>query len=100
MTPDHLKFAVLVSANAEWRALKPRFPGALIEDSPYGQSGAIAWVAKRNGKALLILRGVSDLVSLEKGEAQGNEALFEENATRIMQTLVNDLPKWMHSLTG
>jgi adenosylhomocysteine nucleosidase len=62
------------------------------------ESGAIAWVAKRNGTPLLILRGVSDLVSLEEAEAQGNEALFEANAARIMQGLIRDLSKWMRSL--
>jgi len=62
------------------------------------ESGAIAWVTKRNGTPLLILRGVSDLVSFEKAEAQGNEALFEENARRIMLGLIRDLPKWMRAL--
>jgi adenosylhomocysteine nucleosidase len=62
------------------------------------ESGAIAWVALQNKTPLLILRGVSDLVSFEKGEAQGNEALFVENAKRIMQGLTRDLSKWMHAL--
>ena len=62
------------------------------------ESGAIAWVAQRNTTPLLILRGVSDLVSLEKGEAQGNEALFVENAKRVMQGLTRDLSKWMRAL--
>src|SRR5262245_62959579 len=59
------------------------------------ESGAIAWVAKRNGVPILILRGVSDLVSLEHSEAEGNEALFERNAARVMQGLIRDLPKWI-----
>jgi adenosylhomocysteine nucleosidase len=62
------------------------------------ESGAIAWVAQRNRVPLLILRGVSDLVSPENGEAQGNPALFEANAARVMQSLVNDLPKWIGAL--
>ena len=62
------------------------------------ESGAIAWVTKRNGTPLLILRGVSDLVSFEKAEAQGNEVLFEENARHIMLGLIRDLPKWMRAL--
>lgn len=62
------------------------------------ESGAIAWVAKRNGTPLFIMRGVSDLVSLEKAEAQGNEGLFEANAARIMAGLIEDLPKWMRAL--
>jgi len=62
------------------------------------ESGAIAWVAKRNGVPVLILRGVSDLVSLEHAEAEGNEALFEMNAARVMQGLVSDLPNWIRAL--
>jgi adenosylhomocysteine nucleosidase len=62
------------------------------------ESGAIAWVAKQNTTPLLILRGVSDLVSFEKAEAQGNEALFVENAKRVMHGLIRDLSKWMRAL--
>ena len=58
------------------------------------ESGAIAWVAKKNATPLLIMRGVSDLVSLEHGEAQRNEALFQTNAAIIMRRLLEDLPKW------
>src|SRR5215471_13286647 len=58
------------------------------------ESGAIAWVASRNGTPLLIMRGVSDLVSFERGEAQRNEALFEANAAHIMPRLLQDLPQW------
>jgi adenosylhomocysteine nucleosidase len=62
------------------------------------ESGAIAWVAQRNHTPLLILRGVSDLVSPETGEAQGNIELFEANAARIMRSLVSELPKWIAEL--
>jgi len=37
MKADHFKFAVLVSANAEWKAVKVGFPDARIENSLYGQ---------------------------------------------------------------
>jgi len=63
------------------------------------ESGAIAWVARRNGTPLLVLRGVTDLVSLEQGEAQGNEALFEKNAKRVMQELMGNLPEWFQTLS-
>ena len=36
------------------------------------ESGAIAWVAKKNNTRVLILRGVSDLVDDSGGEAYGN----------------------------
>jgi len=59
------------------------------------ESGAIAWVAKRNGVHCLILRGVTDLVSAEGGEAYGNVELFHENAKTVMQTLLEQLPDWL-----
>jgi nucleoside phosphorylase len=59
------------------------------------ESGAIAWVAHKNNMPLLILRGVSDLVSGEKAEAQGNLQLFQDNTVRVMQDLVAALPKWL-----
>jgi adenosylhomocysteine nucleosidase len=62
------------------------------------ESGAIAWVAKRNGVQILILRGVSDLVSLERPEAEGNIGLYRANAVQIMQGLILDLSKWMSIL--
>jgi adenosylhomocysteine nucleosidase len=59
------------------------------------ESGAIAWVAQRNGTSLLILRGVTDLVSPDKAEAEGNLQLFQDNTVRVMRNLVGDLPKWL-----
>lgn len=51
------------------------------------ESGAIAWVAKRNDTRLLILRGVTDLVGAEGGEAYGDLALFHERTKAVMKTL-------------
>ena len=62
------------------------------------ESGAISWVAQRNGTPLLILRGVSDLVSADKAEAQGNPELFATNAARVMRQLLHDLPLWIAAL--
>jgi adenosylhomocysteine nucleosidase len=59
------------------------------------ESGAIAWVAHRNATPLLILRGVTDLVSPEKAEAQGNLQLFQDNTVRVMRNLVAGLGKWL-----
>ncbi len=59
------------------------------------ESGAIAWVAHRNATPLLILRAVTDLVSPQKAEAQGNLQLFQDNTVRVMQNLVAALPKWL-----
>jgi adenosylhomocysteine nucleosidase len=63
------------------------------------ESGAIAWVAKRNSTPVLIMRGVSDLVSLEKGEVEGNWKLFVQNTGKMMPLLIADLPKWMAAMT-
>jgi adenosylhomocysteine nucleosidase len=59
------------------------------------ESGAIAWVAKKNGVRCLILRGVTDLVSPESGEAYGNIELFHENTKTVMKTLIEQLPDWL-----
>ena len=66
--------------------------GAIAAD---WESGAIAWVAKRNRVRCLILRGVTDLVSPSGGEAYGNIDLFHENTRTIMKTLVDGLPHWL-----
>ena len=62
------------------------------------ESGAIAWVANRNRQRLLILRGVTDLVSQEGGEVYGNYGLFLERTKEIMQRLVRSLPKWLDAI--
>jgi adenosylhomocysteine nucleosidase len=59
------------------------------------ESGAIAWVAKRNRARLLILRGVSDLVGLAGGEAYGDYELFVVRTREIMTRLFQALPKWL-----
>ena len=62
------------------------------------ESGAIAWVAKRNGIRCLILRGVTDLVSAGGGEAYNNIGLFHEATKRIMRTLLEQLPDWLENI--
>ncbi|HEY9151996.1 MAG TPA: 5'-methylthioadenosine/S-adenosylhomocysteine nucleosidase, partial [Anaerolineales bacterium] len=59
------------------------------------ESGAIAWVAKKNGVRTLILRGVTDLVSVSGGEAYGNYELFVQRTSKIMKKLFEQLPKWL-----
>jgi adenosylhomocysteine nucleosidase len=82
LTPEHL------------RELEKRFHPRVVD----WESGAVAWIAKRNNARLLILRGVSDLVSLHYGEAEANLELFHANARRVMQNLVRDLPVVMSAL--
>ena len=62
------------------------------------ESGAIAWVAKKNNVRALILRGVTDLVSAGGGEAYGDYELFVQQANRIMKKLFDQLPKWLGAI--
>jgi adenosylhomocysteine nucleosidase len=62
------------------------------------ESGAIAWVAKRNGVRCLILRGVTDLVGASGGEAYGNIEIFRENAKIVMKELIEQLPDWLNNI--
>ena len=60
------------------------------------ESGAIAWVANRNQVRCLILRGVTDLVGDEGGEAyEGKVQIYVENTERVMNDLILHLPKWI-----
>jgi adenosylhomocysteine nucleosidase len=69
--------------------------GAIAAD---WESAALAWVAQRNNTPLLILRGVSDLVSEEGGEAYNNIEMFNERARGVMQQLIEQLPDWLNSV--
>ena len=61
------------------------------------ESGAIAWVAARAGVRCLILRGVTDLVSSDSGEAYaGNSHVFVEGTRSVMSRLLDALPQWLH----
>ena len=94
--PHEVVRTLMVSADRDLVAdeipsLKQEF-GAVVGD---WESGSIAWVANRNNVRTLILRGVTDLVGVDGGEAYGgNIHLFEENTFRIMRRLVDQLPDW------
>jgi adenosylhomocysteine nucleosidase len=62
------------------------------------ESGAIAWVAQRNRIKCLILRGISDLVGIEGGEAYGNIDLYHKNTKAIMKTLIDQFPTWLDAI--
>lgn len=61
------------------------------------ESGAIAWVAQRNRVRTLILRGVTDLVGGDGGEAYGNIELFRERTRSVMRELFRQLPEWLEA---
>ena len=75
----------------------------VVEDIPmliekYGavaadwESGAIAWVAQKNRTRVLILRGVTDLVGANGGEAYGNIELFRARTREVVKGLFEMLP--------
>jgi len=69
--------------------------GAIAAD---WESGALAWVARRNNARLLILRVVSDIVSEQGGEAYDNIELFNDRAKEIMKRLIEQLPDWLNAV--
>ena len=74
------------------KMLKEKY-GAIVGD---WESGSIAFVCSRNHVRLLILRGVSDIVSTHGGEAyDGNKQVWYQAADRIIRDLVSSLPAWI-----
>jgi adenosylhomocysteine nucleosidase len=63
------------------------------------ESGAIAWVAQKNQVRVLILRGVTDLVGGDGGEAYGNIDLFRERTKTVMRELFRQLPDWLNTIS-
>lgn len=97
--PSSIVRGLLVSGD---RDIRPEDIPMLVEK--YGavaadwESGAIAWVAKRNGVRCLILRGVTDLVGASGGEAYANVEIFRENTRKVMKELIEQLPDWLKNI--
>lgn len=97
--PHPVRRTLMVSADRdldpdEVEALNARF-GAVAGD---WESGAIAWVAGRNGVRCLILRGVSDLAGAGQGDAYGgNVQVYIDGAAAIMKRLIDQLPDWIEA---
>ena len=94
--PTEVRKTLLVSADKDLRLeeienLKKEY-AAVAGD---WESGAIAFTAQRNETKILILRGVTDLVSENKGEAYGNLHLFAQRTDTVMIKLLQDMPKWI-----
>jgi adenosylhomocysteine nucleosidase len=94
--PKGVRRGLLLSADrdilpAEVSRLRATYGGVAAD----WESGAIAYVAHANRTPALILRGVSDLVGEEGGEAYGNTAVFEEGTRRVMTALIGQLPFWV-----
>jgi len=78
--------------SAEVPTLRDRYQ-AVVAD---WESGAIAWVGGRNATRCLILRGITDLVGQEGGEAyQGNAQVFVDNTRVVMEFLTEHLSSWI-----
>jgi len=94
--PHSVKRTLMVSGDRdllvdEIPELQKKF-GAIAGD---WESGAIAYVAKRNHVKLLILRGVSDIVGNKGSQAYGNITYFQESAGEILEGLLRSLPDWI-----
>jgi len=60
------------------------------------ETGAIAYTCVKNNQRVLILRGVSDLVSpIKGGEAYQNNSIFVLGTDKVMKKLLADLPVWL-----
>jgi len=59
------------------------------------ESGAIAYTAKINKQRLLIIRGVTDLVGNEDGEAYQDNSIFPQNTEIVMDILLKQLMNWV-----
>ena len=96
--PYPVRRGLMASADSDLLPEKIHFlrsRGVLAAD---WESASLAWVAKKNGARLLILRSVSDLVSVEGGEVYGQMEEFNQRAKEIMKQLVEQLPGWLNAV--
>jgi adenosylhomocysteine nucleosidase len=90
--PANVHKGLLVSADRDIRSEDiPTLISKFDARAADWESGAIAWVARQNGTRCLILRGVSDLVGEQGGEAYANIEVFRENTRLIMENLLRIL---------
>jgi len=94
--PAGVRTGLLLSADRDILPTDvPRLRASYKAAAADWESGAIAYVAHANRTPALILRGVSDLVGEEGGDAYGNLGNFEEGTRRVMTTLIGQLPFWL-----
>lgn len=96
--PHPARRGMIASADSDLPPEKIPFlksKGALAAD---WESAALAWVARKNGTRLLILRAVSDMVSEQGGEVYDNIEIFNERAREIMKQLIGQLPDWLNAV--
>ena len=93
--PHPVRRGAIASADSDLPPDKIPFlksKGAIAAD---WESAALAWVAQKNNARLLILRGVSDMVSEQGGEAYNNIEIFNQRAKEVMKQLFEQLPDWL-----
>ncbi|HEX7555129.1 MAG TPA: hypothetical protein VF338_00790, partial [Leptolinea sp.] len=95
--PFHVQTGILLSAD---RDIIPAEIPSLIQtyhaQAADWESASIAWVTvQRNHRRCLILRGASDLVSKQGGEAYHGIDFFNKSAEKIMTRLCDSLPGWI-----
>ncbi|MEI6289515.1 MAG: 5'-methylthioadenosine/S-adenosylhomocysteine nucleosidase [Chloroflexota bacterium] len=94
--PLNVQRGLLISADRDI------FPGDIDQlNSRFGavaadwESGAIAWVSKKNNIRCIILRGVTDLVSNVGGDAYNNPGIFIQRTEELMPILIGQLEYWI-----
>ena len=96
--PHPVRRGAIASADSDLPPHKIPFlrsRGAIAAD---WESAALAWVAQKNSARLLILRGVSDMVSEQGGEAYNNIEMFNQRAKEVMKQLFEQLPDWLDAV--
>ena len=96
--PFPARRGMIASADSDLPPGKIQFLKSLGAIAADWESAALAWVAQRNNAHLLILRGVSDMVSEDGGEAYNNIEMFNERAKGIMAQLIEQLPEWLNAV--
>jgi adenosylhomocysteine nucleosidase len=99
--PDSVIVTTLISADQDLRPTDIQFLKENYKAKAGDwESGAIAYTATRNNTRLLILRGVTDIVSPAAGEAYGNFELFASRTDTVMNRLMTKLPNWIKHIEG
>ncbi len=96
--PFPARRGMIASADSDLPPGKIQFLKSLGAIAADWESAALAWVAQRNNARLLILRGVSDMVNEDGGEAYNNIEMFNERAKGIMEQLIEQLPEWLNAV--
>ncbi|PKO12275.1 MAG: hypothetical protein CVU39_24835 [Chloroflexi bacterium HGW-Chloroflexi-10] len=94
--PQAVQKGLLVSADRD--IIPADIPGLVEKYAAVAadwESGAIAWVCARTQRPCLILRAVTDLVSIQGGEAYGTLAFFQQATQEVISAMFAALPGWI-----